>query len=396
MKRFLSVILVLALVFSLGLLGCKPAEKAEEKVEKKAVEKTPYKIGTVLSLTGPSASLGGPEKEALEMEVDKINKAGGVDGHPIELIIEDDQSQDTVANTAATKLIEQDQVLALIGSSGTPATMVVKDLASKAGVPLLALAAGSVVTAENYQWVFRTPQSSVLAVEKVLDYLTNKLKVTKIALLADAKGFGTDGKALLEKKAPEKGITIVGIESYDPDATDVIAQLTKLKGTDAQALVVWGTSQGCAVAAKNKKQLAWDVPYVGSHGIANKEFITGSEGAAEGVVFTAGKVLVPASLSKDAPQRKEIDTFTKEFKAKYDKEPNTFAGHARDALFILINALEKAGDNREELRDQIEKTSKFAGIGGVFTYSPTDHDGLKLDDLIMIEIKNGEWTELKY
>jgi branched-chain amino acid transport system substrate-binding protein len=395
-KKLIVLLLILALILSLSALGCRreAAEEGEEQPVAEEEEKEPYKIGVVLSATGPSAPLGEPEKNTLLLEVEKIEKAGGVDGHPLEVIIEDDQTDPAKAVDAVTKLIEQDNVLAIIGGSTSPSTLAIMEKTSKAEVPQMAMAAGIPITSPINEWVFRTPPSDAIAVAKVLEYLTTGLKVKKIAILHDSNAFGTSGATEIQSKGPAKGFTVVAVEKYNTTDADLTAQLTKIKGTDAEALVVWGTNPGPAVAAKNMKQLGMTIPYVGSHGIANTRFIELGGEAANGVVFPAGKILIPESIENRA-QKKVTDTLIEEYSAKYGKNPDTFAGHAWDGLYMLVNALKKSGADKAKLRDEVEKTKNFAGIGGIFSYSPTNHDGLATKDMIMIRIENGKWTEAK-
>ena len=132
-------------------------------------------------------------------------------------------------------------------------------------------------------------------------------------------------------------------ESYKTDETDLTAQLTKIKGASPEALIVWGTNPGPAIAAKNMKQLAMDIPYVGSHGIANAKFIELAGDAAEGVVFPAGALLMPSSIT-DAARKKVTDDFIAAYKAAYNGEsPNPYAGYAFEAVSLLVNAITKAG-----------------------------------------------------
>lgn len=392
-RKFISILLVFLLILSVSALGCKKAAKKETK--EVTEKKEPYKIGVILSATGPAAPLGEPEKNTILMEVEKINKAGGINGHPLEVYIEDDQTDPAKAVDAATKLIEQKKVLALIGGSITPSTLAIMEEIKKAEIPQMAMAAGIPVTSPVNKWVFRTPPSDAIAVARVMEYLTEVLKVKKIAILHDSNAFGTSGANELNSKGPEKGLTVVITEKYNTTDADLTAQLTKIKGTDAEALVVWGTNPGPAVAAKNMKQLGMTIPYVGSHGIANKKFIELGGEAANGVVFPAGKILIPDSIALTSPQRKVVDTLIDEYRERYGKDPDTFAGHAWDGLYMITGALEKAGADKAKLRDEIEKTRSFAGIGGIFTYSPTNHDGITTDDMIMIKVEDGEWTEAK-
>ena len=166
----------------------------------------PIKIGAIVSLTGPYAGLGEPEKNTLEMEVKRINDAGGVNDRPIEVIIEDDATDDAKAVAAASKLIEQDEVVAIIGATGTGATMAVRGDVQRASIPQVSMAGGTVIANPVDPLVFQTPWSNTIVVPFTFDYIKAE-GFTKIGLITDTGGFGADGKAVIEKMAPDLGVT---------------------------------------------------------------------------------------------------------------------------------------------------------------------------------------------
>ena len=356
---------------------------------------TTFKIGAVLSASGPAAPLGQPEQRALMLLETQVNEDGGIDGHPLEIIIEDDESDPAKASTAVTKLITQEKVPAVIGSSTTGATLAMVPVVDKEMVTQICMAAGTKITDPVNKWVFRTPPTDAMAIQKVLEYLEKTLKVKKIAVLHDANAFGTGGADELQAKSQKYGIEVVARESYGSADTDMTAQLTKIKQTDAQALVVWGTNPGPASIAKNVQQLGITLPYIGSHGIASMKFIELAGDAANGVVFPAGKLLIPSSIPEGSAWREAVDSFSKAYKAEYQMDIDTYAAHGYDAGSIIVEAMKKVGTDSAELRDQIEKTKDFAGVDGVYTYGPTNHNGLSVDDLLMIKIENGKWVEAK-
>lgn len=390
-SRAFIVALSIFVMVSLFALGC---GETEEK-PKPPPTGTTYKIGAVLSASGPAAPLGQPEQRALMLLEKQVNESGGIDGHPLKIIIEDDASDPAKASTAVTKLITQDQVPAVVGSSTTGATLAMVPVVEKEMVPLVCMAAGTKITSPVNKWVFRTPPTDSMAIQKVLEYLKNDLKVTKIAILHDANAFGTGGADELQAKAPEYGVEVVARESYGSADTDMTAQLTKVKQTDAQALVVWGTNPGPASIAKNMQQLGMSIPFIGSHGIANQKFIELAGTAANGVVFPAGKLLVPSSIPAGSDWRNAVDDFSEAYKTEYQMDIDTFAAHGYDAGSIIVEAMKKAGTDSAKIRDEIEKLEDFVAVDGLYTYSPTDHDGLSVNDLIMIKIENGAWVEAK-
>jgi branched-chain amino acid transport system substrate-binding protein len=400
MKRYLWLTIGVLLVFSLVITGCARKKEKEEAEVKPAKKATPYKIGAVLSLTGTYSGLGVPEKNALELEVKKINEAGGVNGHPIELFIEDDGTDEAKAVAATSKLINERKVIAIIGATGTGQSMAMRDEIDKAKIPQVSLAGGNVITAKFDKWVFQVPWPNGVVVPAVLSYM-KKQGIKKFALLYDSGGFGKDGKEVIEKEAPKEGFTIVTTESYNPGDLDMKPQLTKIKATDAQAVVVWGAGKETPIIAKNMKELAMDIPFIGSHGIARKAFIEGAGEAAEDVVHAAGKLILPESYGEGTRGRAIAEEFIDDYAKAYGSPPDgTFPGHAYDGLYIIVEAIKRLGKPPEkltpaELRDEIERTKNLELLGGIFNYSPTDHVGTKPSDVIMVKIKNGQWTWIK-
>ena len=387
MLGFLLVaVLCAALVAGCGSSGSKDTEPATQ-------EKEPIKIGAIISLSGTYAGLGDPEQKTIEMEVKKINDAGGIKGRQIEVIYEDDATDNSKAVSAATKLIDQDQVIAIIGCTGTAATMAIRGEIERAQIPQLSMAGSTVITDPVNKWVFATPWPNKIVVPFELRYLQSK-GITKIGLISDTGGFGKDGRAVVTAQAPEFGITVTSDETFNVGDTDMTVQLTNIKKSGAQAVVMWSAGKEASTVAKNMKQLGMTIPLFGSHGNARMEFIQGAGDAAEGFRFAAGKILIPEAYGTDTEAYEVATTFIDEYKAAWGAAPSTYAGHAYDALYLITEAIERVeGDlTPAALRDEIERTVGFVGIDGTFKFSATDHNGLVEDDLVMYEVKNGAWT----
>ena len=380
----------MAAALAVALVGCSAGTSGTGTTGATSAE--PIKIGAIVSLTGTYAGLGDPEKKTIEMEVKRINEAGGINGRPVEVIFEDDGTDEAKAVAAASKLIEQDNVVAIIGATGTGQSMAVRSEIDRAGIPQVSMAGGSAITAKLDPLVFQTPWSNTLVVPFTMEYL-KKQGITKIGLITDTGGFGKDGKAVVTAEAPKFGIEIVSDQTFNPGDADMTAQLTNIKNSGAQAVVMWTSGKEAATVVKNAKQLGLTIPVYGSHGNARQEFIDGAGDAAEGFRFAAGKILLPESYGKDSAEYKTATEFVDRYTAEYGAAPSTFAGHAYDALYLIVEAARAAGDDLtpETLRAQLEKTKAFSGIGGSFTFSPTDHNGLTADDLNMYEVKNGTW-----
>ncbi len=353
----------------------------------------PVVIGAIVSATGANSALGEQERNVLVMMEQVINEKGGVLGRPLKIVVEDDKTDPKEAVTAANRLIDQQKVVALIAATGSASTLAVKEITAQKGLPQIAMAAANDITDKPpMDWIWRTPHKDALAVSRALDYVVNVLKVKKIAVLHDENAFGSSGNAEIAKQAPTLGLEVVAAESYKTADTDLTAQLTKIRGKDPEVLIVWGTNPGPALAAKNMKQLGMNIPYVGSHGIANKKFIELAGEAAEGVVFPAGRLLVPSSITEPA-QKAVTDEFIALYQAKYGASPNTFAGYAFEAVIILVDAISRAGSTEASaIQAALNSTTNLPGPDGYYNYSPTDHDGLKAEDMIMVKIQGGTWV----
>ncbi len=396
LKMCLAVLeAALAAALAVTLIGCSGGTTSSGTGGSGEPAADTIKIGAIVSLTGTYAGLGGPEQKTLEMEVKRINDAGGINGKQIEVIIEDDATDEAKAVAAASKLIDQDQVIAIIGATGTGQSMAIRGDVNRAGIPQVSMAGGSAITAAPLDpLVFQTPWSNNLVIPFELAYM-KKQGITKLAAMSDSGGFGKDGLAVLEASAPKAGIEIVENQTFNPGDTDFSAQLTKIKGSDAQAMILISSGKEAAAVVQQAKELGVTIPIYGTHGNARMEFIQGAGDAAEGFIFPAGKILLPESYGTDTEAYKVATDFVERYSAASGGEaPSTFAGHAYDAINLIAEAAKRVqGDlTPAALRDEIEKTNGFVGIGGTFTFSPTDHNGLTESDLNMYVVKDGTWT----
>ncbi len=352
-----------------------------------------WKIGGIFSITGPNAPIGVPERDTMEMVIEQINKSGGIKGRKIEAVILDDAGDETKATLAAKKLIESENVCAIVGPSLTGTSLAVAPAAEAAKIPLISLAAGVKIVEPPRKWVFKTAQSDVHAVAKVIDYLKSQ-KINRIAFLSVSNAFGNSGKEQMQKQAPKAGIRVVAYEEFGDKDTNMTAQLTAIRAKKPGAIVCWGTNPGPAIVARDAQNLKIDVPLIMSHGVANRKFIELAGDAAEGIVFPASKLLVVNEIPDTDPQKKVLLKYASDFKKKFGREADHFGGHAWDAVMLIAQAMRKVGCNPAGIRDYIEK-AKFVGVDGVFNFSPEDHNGLTKDAFALVQIKNGKWRLLK-
>jgi branched-chain amino acid transport system substrate-binding protein len=356
----------------------------------------PIKIGSVLSVSGPAAFLGDPELKTLQLYIEKINAEGGVLGRKLELVHYDDGSDAAKANSFTKRLIESDKVDVLIGGTTTGATMAMAPLVEKASLPFISLAGAVVVIDPVKKWVFKTPHTDRMAAEKVFEDM-KKRGITKVGLLSETSGFGASGRKETQTVAAKYGITLVADETYGPKDTDITAQLTRIKSAPGvQAVFVFGLGQGPAVVTKNYGQLGMKVPMYQSHGVASDEYLKLSGKAAEGVRLPTPALLIANALPAGDAQKSVVTGYDKAYKERYKIDPSTFGGYALDALNLSVDAIKRAGGtDREKVRAALESTKGFVGTTGVFNMSPANHMGLDLSAFRMVEVKNGDWQQLK-
>jgi branched-chain amino acid transport system substrate-binding protein len=381
MRKSIGIILVALLVASLSVGAAGAAE--------------PLKIGAILSVTGPASFLGAPEAKTLEMLVEETNKKGGILGRKVELIVKDSGASPEKAFSFAKQLIEENKVFAIIGPSTSGESMKIKSVAEEGKTLLLSCAAAEVIVNPVAKYVFKTPQSDKDAVIKIFQQM-KKMKISKIAVLSSNTGFGNAGKAQIEKLAPEYGITILANEVYDKAASDLTAEVTKVKAANVQAILNWSIEPAQSIAIKNARQIGLKVPIFQSHGFGNIKYVETAGAAAEGVLFPAGRLLVADVLPKDHPQKAVLAKYKKDYESRYKEDVSTFGGHAYDAYVILVKAIEKAGStDQDAVRAAIEQLKGVVGTGGVFNFSPSDHNGLNVDAFEMLTVSKGKFSILK-
>jgi branched-chain amino acid transport system substrate-binding protein len=353
----------------------------------------PIKIGAVFAVTGKASWLGEPERNTVRMIEAEVNAAGGINGTPIEIIVEDTVGAPANTVNAVKKLIAKDNVIAIIGPSRSGCTMAVKPIMEEYEGPLVSCAAAGVIVDPVATWVFKTPQRDSDCVIRIYEHMKSK-GITKVALITGTTGFGDAGRKELKKYAEKMGLEIIADETYGPADTSMEAQLTKIKATDAQAVINWSIVPAQVIVSKNMRQLGMTIPLYQSHGFGNPKFAEACGEAGEGIIFPAGRLLVVDTLEDGNPQKALLEKYKAEYETTYKDGVSTFGGHAYDALWLVINAIKAVGPDKAKIRDYIEGTQGFVGTGGVFNFSAEDHCGLDKAAFEMITVKGGKFVAL--
>lgn len=346
--------------------------------------KSTYKIGVILGVTGPTGNLGQHELDGAKLAVDRINKAGGVNGHRLQLVTEDDAGVADNAVNAFNRITSDDSILAIFGSTLGTNTLAMLPLVQKVGIPILAPNSTYGVTHQNNQWIFRVAVPANVEVDAAVSLL-KKRGLKKIAVLDSTDAYGSQAADLFKQAS---GVTVVATESFALTATDLTTQLTKIRAASPDAIVVFTGAPLAGIALKNAGQLGITQPIFSGVASNNPGNISAAANSpALGNWLTEG-VLDPAN-----PLPRQKDGFSA-IKAAYGYDPDTFACVGWDALYALSTALTKLADNptRAQVRDAMANVKDFQGVGGVYTWTKDNRDGTTVDSVIWMKAQNGAFV----
>lgn len=353
-------------------------------------------IGVTLSATGPAASLGIPEKNTIDLLPKMIA------GQKVNYIVLDDASDTTTAVKNARKLISENKVDLIIGSTTTPNSLAMIDVAAEGETPMIAMAAAARIVEpmdEKRKWVFKTPQNDAQMSTAIVEHMTNN-NVTSVAFIGFSDAYGEGWWKEFSKLAEVRKIKLVGNERFNRTDTSVTGQVLKVLSAKPDAILIGGAGTPAALPQKSLKEKGYKGIIYQTHGVANNDFLRVCGKDCEGTVLPSGPILVAAQLPADNPVKKSALEYVGKYEAVHGKgSVNAFGGYAWDAGMLFANAapaaLKKAQPGSREfrlaLRDALEGTANLAGSHGVFNMSPSDHLGLDQRARVMVTIQQGTW-----
>ena len=349
------------------------------------------RIGMIASLTGPYNPLGTYNRQAAELVVKQTNDAGGINGAKIELLVEDDQSNPAQGPIALKKLLSS-KIVALIGTVFSSTCLALYEDIEAAKLPTINMCAtDSNVTPAIRPHVFMTPPTEATMVATVLAYFKAEGK-TKIAVLHDSTEYGATGWTILKAEAPKFGITL-DENLYELTGMTFVPQLTKIKASDAQAVLSWGSGGPAVIITKEFRQLGLTVPLVFSAAQGSPLYLKPAGDAANGVVLVTGLGPVAGKLPDSNPSKALALKFDADFKAAYMVDPAEFAYNAHSGMTMMLNAIKKVGPDSAKIRTELENTT-YTGVDGVYKYSPTNHSGKGPESLVMSKVENGQFVPI--
>jgi branched-chain amino acid transport system substrate-binding protein len=357
------------------------------------------KIGMTVSTTGPAASLGIPEANTAKLMPKEIG------GMPVEIIVLDDASDTTkgVANTR--KLLTDDKVDVVVGSSTTPVSLAMLEVASELKAPMISLAASAAIVSpmdDKRRWVFKTPQNDRLMADALVDYMAGQ-KVKSVAFIGFNDAYGDGWLNVVTPALKEKNIELVASERYSRTDTSVTGPVLKLMAAKPEAVLIAGSGTPAALPQKTLKERGYAGKIFQTHGVANADFLRVGGKDVEGTILPAGPVLVAAQLPESNPVKKVGLDYVQRYEAMFGPgTANTFGAHGNDALVLLQNAIPVAVKNakpgtpefRAALRDALEGLKDVVYSQGVVTMTKDDHVGQDKRARVMVTIENGTWKLL--
>ena len=353
-------------------------------------------VGVTVSATGPAASLGIPEKNTIELMPKTIA------GQNVKYVVLDDASDTTKAVANTRRLITEDKVDVILGSTTTPNSLAMIDAVSEAQVPMISMAASARIIEPmdaKKRWVFKTPQNDIMMSLAIAAHMADaKVKTVGFIGFADAYGEGWFNE--FSKAAGLKGLQIVASERYARTDNSVTAQVLKLTGAKPDAILIAGSGTPAALPQSALVERGYTGKVYQTHGVANNDFLRVGGKSVEGTFLPAGPVLVVDQLPANHPLKKSAQAYVAKYEAAHGKgSVSTFGAHAWDAGLLMTAAVPvalKAAQPgtpafRTALRDALEQVKEMPGAHGIFSMSPSDHLGLDQRARVMVKIENGTW-----
>lgn len=354
------------------------------------------KVGVTVSATGPAASLGIPERNTFTIMPRTIA------GKTVEYIVLDDASDTTTAVKNARKLISEDKVDIVIGSTVTPNSLALIDVAAETQTPMISLAASSRIVEpmdDKRRWMFKTPQNDSHMASAISGHMADN-GVKTVAFIGFNDAYGTGWYDEMVKFADIRKFKIVANERFARNDTAVTGQILKIMGANPDAVLIAGSGTPAALPQKTLKERGYKGKIYQTHGVANPDFLRVCGKDCEGTFLPAGPILVAEQLPASNPIRKvALDYIGKYEKAFGAGSFSTFGGHAWDSGLVLEKAIPVALKTaqpgtpafRAALRDAIEKTSELVVSHGIMNMTANDHLGFDQRARVMVEVQGGKW-----
>lgn len=390
-RKMLSVLL--CGIMAVFLASCGSSKTETTAADKPADTNTAagtegvIKIGLVAPISGSMAMVGDTNKKGVELAIKQINEAGGINGKELKLFIEDDQGDPKTAVSAANKLVSSNSVVGIIGTTNSSCTLAMMDVTERNKIPTITPnSSGIAITDPSYNYIARLQASDTQMARAITEYAIKDAGYTKIAVMFQNDDFGGGGKEVAVAVLKENGIEPLAVEAFEPSATDMNAQLTKIKALDPEAIIMWTMYTPAAAIAKQVQQLGMDVDLMGGGGLTNAKLYELGQDAAVGILNT--QTFFPdKSLASEAAGA-FIDAYTN----AYGIAPDSNAAMAYDSMIVMAEGLKASPDcNPDEIMAGIKSVKDKPMATGTITM---DENGDAGRDILIIRLAEGGKYEL--
>lgn len=374
--------------------GGEEAAGDSEAGEDEQASGEPIPIGVLFAQTGAVSALGVSARFGALSAVEYVNAQGGVNGRPLEASFCDDGGDEARAVTCVRDFVDEG-VVAIIGPITSPLGLATAPISGEAGIPQFALGSATGLTEPTQPYLFRVSSGTEEEYALLKDWVDRE-GFERVALLSDNNAFGQDAASIATRIMGELGVEIVATETFETSDTDMTSQLTRIRGTDAELIVMPATAQGGGVILRNHAALGMDIPIVTGSGLQTDAFIELAGAEAEGVLrLTGWKVSVFDTLSEDDPLYDAVSVFIEHYEG--DTRPDPFSALAWDAVMLAAEGLRTASDmdDPESVRDAIESIDGLVGATSTWDYGPDNHRGNDSSGLFMAELVDGNWVALE-
>ena len=359
----------------------------------------PVRIGTILSVSGPAAFLGQDMKDGVQLAVDEINQGGGIGGRKIEWIFYDAQSQTQQAIAEARRLLSNDGVEIIVGGGNMSGiALAIAPMAEAAKIPFVSTEGASAIVnpVAERRFVFKSTVDDYLVLQRAADYFDKK-GLRKIGLLADTSGFGQGATEQLKIVAKERNLDAI-LESFAPNDTDLVPQLSRIRDAGAEAVICWTVTPAGVVFLKQAQQLGLDekLTLIHSYGFVTGKYMELAGGAAAKLLLLSQKFVIGDQLPDPDPVKPKIAALTDSFKRRFNRTPNQFVAQTYDAVYLAKMALASGGSDREKVREALENIRDYQCASGVFSFSPERHSGLAKSNIVLVNWANGRFNLADY
>ena len=367
------------------------------------VAEKPYKIGVNLEFTGPWAEVTKTIRNGMALEVERINKMGGIDGHPLEIIFEDNGFDLNRVAANMSKFTKDKEIIAVLGPFEDNLQATSRAIAEREGITnIIFCPSNSMVRALKQKWAFNIAQSDIIVSQKLVD-LSLARKYKKALVFHAAHPLAQSLAEYYKRFGEEKGIkVIISKETHKPTDIDMTPQLIKLKPIieKEKVDVFYACTAGPPgpIVCKNLRTLGVKTPILGTHAFGFGFIIALGGEAMEGVEFPAAKPVVFDQLDENDPVRPINIDFDKLLRDRYGVGIDQLAGYGHDTIGLVYDALKRCQGKitRATFRDALENTKGLKSCHGIYNYSPTDHDGLSKKDMVFVRIEGGKFKRIKF